>query len=175
MRICVLLLLCVAVCVGQTVAPTPAPAAQPQSAFAETTYNFALSPITLPGTGTTLSGAESDVMVNFTQNNAFGATTLISNNTFVGGRYDRTFPSVANFLQSKTALTGYNYQFYVTGSVGVVRSAVNHWGERAGVGLRWAPAGSTSFSVAFEATANRLPGIADSWIPAIAVSPQFRF
>jgi hypothetical protein len=152
-----------------------------ESAFADTTYTFGLTPITFPGVGTTLAGAESDILVSFTPNNAAGPSTLISNVTFVGGRYDRTFPAVANWIQNHTALTGYNYQFYATGSLGVVKAATNHWGERAGLGLRWAPAGSTSFSVAFEAQANILPGITDTvpgkshWMPSIVVSPQFRF
>src|SRR5271157_4859911 len=128
-----------------------------KSVFLDTTYTFGLTPITFPGVGTTLAGAESDILVSFTPNNAAGPTTLISNDTFVGGRYDRTFPAVANWIQNHTSLTGYNYQFYVTGSLGVVKGITNHWGERAGLGLRWAPAGSTSFSVAFEAQANKLP------------------
>ena len=146
----------------------------PQSSFADTTYTFGLTPVTLPGAGTTLSGAESDILIHVTPNNAFGPTTLISSSTFVGGRYDRSFPVVANWLQNHTALTGFNYQFYVTGSVGVVKGDTSHWGERAGVGLRGAPSGSTNFSVAFEAQANNLPGIS-RWVPSVAISPQFRF
>ena len=146
----------------------------PQSSFADTTYAFGLTPITLPGSQTTLSGAESDILIHLTANNAFGPTTLISNATFVGGRYDRSFPVVAKWLQDHTALTGYNYEFYATGSLGVVKGIASHWGERAGLGLRWAPSGTTNFSVAFEVQANNLPGIS-RWVPSIAISPQFRF
>lgn len=152
-----------------------------KSAFVDTTYNFSLTPITFPGIGTTLAGAETDILVSLTPNNAVGPSTLISNDTFVGGRYDRTIPQVATWLQNHTALNGYNFAFYATGSLGVVKGVENHWGERAGLGLRWAPAGSTSFSVAFEAQANKLPGITDtipghsSWMPSVVVSPQFRF
>ena len=160
------LLLC-AVSFAQTTPP-------PVSAFADTTYSFGLTPITLPGGKTTLAGMENDVMINFTPNNAFGETTLISTSPFIGGRYDRTIPSVAKWIQNHTALTGYNYQFYLTGSLGVVKADTSHWGERAGAGLRWAPSGVTNFSVAFEVQANNLPGISH-WVPSFAVSPQVRF
>jgi hypothetical protein len=162
----VIFLLCFGAC-----AQTPAPA----SAFAATTYSFNLSQITLPGIGTTLAGAEQDMMIKFTPNNNFGESTIIASSPFIGGRYDRTIPKVSNWLQNQTALTGYNYEFYVTGSLGVVKASTNHWGGRAGLGLRWAPSGSTTFSVAFEAQANRLPGIATGWIPSVTIGPQFRF
>jgi hypothetical protein len=154
---------------------------QQQSAFIDTTYSFGLTPVTLPGVGTTVAGAESDILVSLTPNNDVGPTTLISNDTFVGGRYDRVIPQVATWLQNHTALTGYNYQFGVTSSLGIVKGAANHWGERAGFFLRWAPSGSTSFSLAFEVQANHLPGITDqvpkqsSWLPSVALSPTFRF
>lgn len=149
-------------------------ATTPQGAFLSTTYNFSLTPVTLPGTGTTLSGVENDMLINFTPNNSIGETSLISTSPFIGGRYDRAIPQVAKWLQNQTALSGYNFQFYLTGSLGVVKADRNHYGERAGLGLRWAPSGTTNFSVAFEAQANNLPGISH-WVPSFTVSPQFRF
>jgi hypothetical protein len=146
----------------------------PPSPFADTTYSFGLTPITLPGASQTLAGAETDILINVTPNNAFGQSTLISTSPFIGGRYDRTIPQVGKWLQEHTALTGFNFQAYVTGSLGIVKAERTHWGERAGLGLRWAPNGATNFSVAFEAQANNLPGIS-RWIPSISVSPQFRF
>lgn len=155
-------------------------ATTPQGAFASTTYSFALTPVTLPGAGTTLAGAETDMLINFTPNNAIGPTSFISTSTFVGGRYDRAIPQIAKFLQNSTALSGYNWQAGVTGSVGVVRGTVNHWGWRSGLFLRWAPSGTSNFSVAFEAQANNLLGITGvngvpRWMPSVTVSPQFRF
>lgn len=144
------------------------------SPFSETTYSFGLTPITLPGAQQTLSGMESDILVSFTPNNAFGPTTLISSSPFVGGRYNRTIPQVGKYLQNHTALTGFNFQAYVTVSAGMVKADRSHWGERAGLGLLWAPSGASNFSVAFEAQANNLPGIS-KWIPSVAISPQFRF
>lgn len=161
---------------AQTVA-VPVP---PPNAFSDTTINFNLTPITLPGTNNgTLSGAETDVTFPLTTNNIFGETTLIGESTFVGGRYERVIPSVAKYLQNHTALTGGNFQFAVTSSLGVVRGVKTSWGGRAGFSLKYAPAGSTSFNIGFEAQANYLPNYAgpnsQHWIPSIAVGPNFRF
>ena len=159
---------------AQTPAPTPTP-----TAFSGTSFSFNLSPITLPNVGTTLAGAETDAMFNLTTNNIFGETALIGNSTFVGGRYDRVFPSIGKYLQDHTALTGGNFQAGLTTSLGVVKSAKSTWGGRVGVFARWAPAGSTSFSMAFEAQANYLPNYAGPtsphWVPSIAIVPNFRF
>src|SRR3954468_2775545 len=65
-------------------AQTPQP-----SAFPSSTYNFNLTPITLPGAKTSVAGAETDVKLKITQNFALGETTLISGNySFIGGRGD---------------------------------------------------------------------------------------
>jgi len=150
----------------------------PPNAFATTSFSFNLSPINLPGVGTTLTGAETDAMFPLTTNNRFGETTLIGQSTFIGGRYDRVFPSIAKYLQNHTALTGGNFEAGLTSSLGVVKNANTNWGGRAGVFLRWAPAGSTSFNVAFEAQANYLPNYAGNsphWVPSVAIGPNFRF
>ena len=157
----------------------PLMAQAPPSAFATTSFSFNLSPINLPGVGTTLSGAETDAMFPITTNNRFGETTLIGESTFSGGRYDRVFPVIATYLQNHTALTGGNFEAGVTSSLGVVKNAKTGWGGRAGLFLRWAPAGSANFNVAFEAQANYLPRYAGDnsphWVPSVAVGPNFRF
>lgn len=167
LRLTIFLLLFTALAIAQTPAPPP-------TAFTDTTISFNLSPITLPGIGQTLSGAETDALVHFTPNNVFGETALISNQSFIGGRYERTFPSVANFLQNHTTLTGGNFQFGLTVSAGVVKADTNHWGERAGLFLKYAPNGSTNFNIGVDAEWNNLPGIAHN-IPSIAIGPNFRF
>ena len=152
----------------------------PPSAFATTSVSFNLSPLTLPGSSAgTLSAAETDVMFPLTTNNVFGETNLIGESTFIGGRYERIIPSVAKYLQSHTALAGGNFQFALTSSLGVVRGVKNSWGGRTGVSLKYAPAGSTSFNIGFEAQANYLPNFAglgtQHWIPSVALGPNFRF
>lgn len=146
----------------------------PPSAFSATTISFGLSPLTLPGTDQTLTGMETDAMIHFTPNNIFGSTTLISTEPFIGGRYDRVFPSIANFLENHTALTGGHYEAYATVSFGVVKADRSHYGERAGIGLRYAPNGSDNFDVGVEIQWNNLPGIAHNK-PSVVVGPHFRF
>lgn len=155
-------------------AQTPAP-----SAFSTTSFSFNLAPITLPNMGATASGAETDAIFPLTANNRFGETTLIGASTFIGGRYERVFPSLAKYLQEHTALTGGNFEGGITSSLGVVKGTVSSWGGRAGFFLHYAPAGSTSFNIGFEAQANYLPNYAGSntphWLPSVAIGPNFRF
>lgn len=160
---------------------TVAFAQAPPNAFAATSFSFNLSPISLPNLGSSISGAETDALFPLTTNNYLGETTLIGSNTFIGGRYDRVFPTIAKYLQNHTALTGGNFQAGITASAGVLReSPKNTWGGRAGFFLRYAPAGSTSFNIGFEAQANYLPGYGGAsqvshWVPSIAIGPNFRF
>jgi hypothetical protein len=171
--------LCLALCVAgfaQTAPTTPAPV----NAFSTTSFNFNLSPITLPNLGSSISGAESDALFALTANNMFGETMLIGQSTFIGGRYERLVSSIAKYLQSHTALTGGNFQAGLTSSLGVVKAAVkNEWGGRVGLFLRYAPGGTQNFNMAFEAQANYLPGYAGAnsphWVPSLAVGPNFRF
>ena len=150
-------------------AQTPAP-----GPFEGTTINFSLTPVTLPGIGQTLAGAETDMLVNFTPNNVIGETTLISSTPFIGGRYERVIPSIAKFLQDHTVLTGANFEAGFTVSLGVVDSSKVRWGERGGVFLKYAPAGSTNFNIGLDIEANNLPGITH-WAPSVALGPNFRF
>lgn len=145
-----------------------------QTAFTTTSISFNLSPITLPGVGQTLSGAETDALIHFTTNNIFGETTLISTEPFIGGRYEHVFPSIAKYLQNHTSLTGGNFQAGLTASLGVVKSTKPHWGERAGIFLKYAPAGSTNFDLGIDVEWNNLPDVARH-APSFAIGPDFRF
>lgn len=163
------------VCVfGQTVDKTVAKPSITAATFDTTTISFALTPVVLPGIGQSLAGAETDVMYAVTTNNSFGITTLISNDTFVGGRYERTFPTIAAWLQNHTNLTGAQFRAGVTGSLGVVKASTNYWGEGAGIFVKWMPQGQTTFSMGFDVEAVNLPGISH-WTPKIAISPSFSF
>jgi hypothetical protein len=171
--------LCLALTMIGSIQAQTAPTA-PVNAFSTTTFNFNLSPITLPNLGSSISGAESDALFAFTTNNILGETTLIGQSTFIGGRYERLFPAVAKYLQNHTALTGGNFQAGFTSSLGVVKAAVkNEWGGRVGLFLRYAPGGTQNFNMAFEAQANYLPGYAGAdsphWVPSLAAGPNFRF
>ena len=172
--------ICILVLLAAFLALPAAFAQAPPNAFAASNFSFNLSPISLPNLGSSIAGAETDALFPFTTNNIIGETTLIGQSTFVGGRYERVFPSVAKYLQEHTALTGGNFQAGVTSSLGVVKaSSKTTWGGRAGFFLRYAPAGSTNFNIGIEAQANYLPNYAGAnsphWVPSVAIGPNFRF
>jgi hypothetical protein len=147
----------------------------PVTPFQSTSISFGLSPVTLPGYGTTLAGAETDTLFHFTTNNVVGPTVLVSSSTFVGGRYNRIFPSVSTWLQNHTALTGNQYEVGFTLSGGVVESGKSQWGGRGGFFINYAL--NSTWAMGFEVQANYLPGIVGQgkWAPSIAVGPNFHF
>lgn len=157
------------------VAQTPQP-----SAFPSTTYNFNLTPITLPGAKTSVAGAETDVKIGITTNFQVGETTLIAPEySFIGGRFDYTIPQFSKWLQNiSPQLNGYQFQLGVTASAGVVRSPValgvsqSHWGERAGMFLNYAISGNTGLGL--EAQWCNLPGFQHTTY-SLAFGPNFHF
>jgi hypothetical protein len=162
-----------------TFSSRPVEAQTPTPAFTGTTVSFNLTPITLPGGKQTLSGAETDVMLSPTPNNAFGETTLINSAyTFLGGRYNRLFPSVSKWLNNLSPnLNGLAFQFGLTGSLGVVNIPGNatptHWGERAGGFLNY-QIGSSAFGLGVEAQWCNFPGYAHNTY-SVAFGPNFHF
>ena len=157
-------------------------AAAPASPFAASTVSFNLTPVSLPGQQQTLSGVETDALINFTEYLNLGYTTLISTSPFMGGRYEVAIPVISNYLEKHTALTGANWQVGVTGSVGVVKSSVkSYWGERAGIFAKYAPAGNANFNLGLDVEWNNLPGVDPSnpsyghHVVSLAVGPNFRF
>jgi hypothetical protein len=165
---------------SQTTPPTNP--TTPPSAFADTTINFGLTPITLPGAKTSVPGAETDVKLNITTNNAIGETTLLSSNyQFLGGRYDRIIPQFSKWLNNVSpSLNGYNFQLGLTASLGVVHSPSftmlgqnqEHWGERAGAFINYSFNSSTGLGV--EAQWCNLPGYAHTTY-SVAIGPNFHF
>ena len=150
------------------------------SAFPSTTYNFSLSPITLPGAKTSLSGAETDIKIKITPNFALGETNLIGGNySFIGGRGDYVIPQFSKWLNNVSPnLNGYAFQLGVTGSAGVTRTPLSvgvnqsHWGERSGAFLNYAVNGNVGLGV--EAQWCNFPGYAHSTY-SIAFGPSFHF
>jgi hypothetical protein len=162
-------------CYAQT---TPTPTSTSTSTptpFSSASVSFSLTPITLPNYGQTLPGVETDTLFHFTTYNLIGPTVLVSGNSFVGGRYNRIFPSVSTWLQNHTALTGSNYQVGFTLSGGVVETGKSEWGGRGGLFVNYALNGT--WAMGFEAQANYLPGMfkQGKWGPSIAVGPNFHF
>jgi hypothetical protein len=151
---------------------------QATSAFPSTTYNFNLTPITLPGVKTTASGAETDIKFHPTTNFDVGETTLLSTDyVFVGGRGDYVIPQFSKWLNNiSPSLNGYQFELGLTGSLGTVKafgvSSSAHWGERAGIFLNYAVSGTTGLGVEFQW--NNFPGYAHN-VPSIAFGPNFHF
>lgn len=158
--------------VGQT--------AQQPSAFPTTTYNFNLTPVTLPGAKTSVAGAESDIKLKITTNFNLGETTLISGNySFIGERSDYVIPQFSKWLQNiSPTLNGYQFQLGLTQSLGVVRTPISlginqsHWGERAGLFLNYAV--SNNVGLGIEGQWTNLPGYAHSTY-SVAFGPNFHF
>ncbi len=160
---------------GQT--PTPAP-----TAFSDTTISFNLTPITLPGAGSSVAGAETDITLNLTTNNQLAETNLIGGNyAFIGGRFNRVIPQISKALNNASAnLNGLAFQFGVTGSLGVVKSpstlvlggTQSHWGQRAGVFVNYAINGT--WGLGFESQWCNLPGFVHTSY-SIAFGPNFHF
>jgi hypothetical protein len=152
--------------------------ATPPQAFAETTITFNLTPISLPGASTSVGGAETDALIALTPNNHIGETTLIDSGfTFIGGRYNRTFPSISTWLNNLSPnINGYQFQFGLTSSVGVVRvpGALNpsHWGERAGAFINYQINGT--WGVGLEGQWCNFPGYAHNTY-SLAFGPNFHF
>jgi hypothetical protein len=158
-----------ALALATAVAQIPAPV------FSTTTVNFNLSQLSLPGARQSVAGAETDVLLTVTPNNQFGETTLVNPSfTFVGGRYNRTFPAVSNWLNNLSPnLDGMQFQFGVTASLGAVQASnVSHWGERAGAFINYAV--SNSWTLGFEAQWCNLPGYQHNTY-SIALGPAFHF
>jgi hypothetical protein len=162
--------------IAQTPTPTPTPTPAP-TPFASASVSFSLTPITLPSVGQTLAGAETDTLFHLTSNNLFGATILVSSSTFVGGRYNRVFPSVSTWLQNHTSLPGNQFEVGYTASGGVVQSSKTQWGGRSGFFVNYALTPGGAWAMGFEAQANYLPGIVSpgKWTASIAVGPSFHF
>ena len=165
--------------IALAVTPCVAQSQQAPSAFPTTTYNFNLSPITLPGVKASATGAESDVKMSLTPNFAAGETTLTSADyVFAGGRFDYVIPQFSKWLQNVSpTLNGYQFQLGATGSLGVVKpfgtsSSSGHWGERAGFFLNYAVSGTTGLGL--EVQMNNFVGY-QRWAPSIAFGPNFHF
>jgi hypothetical protein len=165
-------LLLVASAFAQT-APTPT-----TGAFPETTVTLNLTPIVLPGLSNSQGGAETDIMIAPSNAFAIGESTLVSSSmVFTGGRGNYIIKPLSTWLQNHSPnLNGYQFQFGLTGSLGVVKPISSpgtaHWGERAGVFLNYAINGQ--WGTGFEAQWGNFPGIQhNTW--TLAFGPNFHF
>jgi len=163
-----LILLSSAFCFSQTAAST----------FPETTVSLSLSPISLPGNKSTLAGAETDVLINPSNTFALGPTSILgSSMVFTGGRVNVVIKPISTYIQNHSPnLNGYQFQFGVTSSVGVVKPVGSvgnvHWGERAGVFVNYAINGN--WGTAVDVQWGNFTGVqSNTW--TLAFGPNFHF
>lgn len=133
-------------------------------------FTLTASPMALPGGGKTVAASVLGETYSISNNLSVRADEILApgNNTqvYVGGV--QYFVPMAKLL-SKTKLNSTQFQFYVTGSVGIDRivpatgPSAQHISLLAGGGLNYSPAGSGKFSInLFEIRYARLPGLANN-------------
>jgi hypothetical protein len=123
----------------------------------------------------TTTGVETDMVVGVTAKDGLGESTIVASNTFVGLRYERVFPSIAKWLDNSTSLAGYNFKIGLSLTPGLVKTpTVLHWGERAGLFMKYSPQGSKSFSLGAEVQWNNFPGIVHDTL-SLSVGPNFKW
>jgi hypothetical protein len=161
---------------AQTSLPA-APAPQP-SAFPSTTFSVTLTPTTLPGTKSSVTGTMNGASISVTPNLDVENLNIISTsfNYFSGGaKY--FLPGISKALNNASpTLNGFAFQFYLTGTVGAVKvlggPTGGHWGETIGGGINYAMNGNVGLGV--EAQYAKLPGYANNTY-LIAFGPNFHF
>jgi hypothetical protein len=159
-------------------APAPIATAAAPSAFPSTTFSVNLSPITLPGGKSSVTGTMNGASISVTPNVDVENLNIISTsfNYFAGGaKY--FLPSLSKALNNASpTLNGFNFQFYLTGTVGAVKvlggPQGGHWGETVGGGINYAFSGNIGLGV--EVQYAKLPGYANNtWLAAFG--PNFHF
>lgn len=97
---------------------------------------FGLTPVTLPGIGSSVTGAESDTLLPFTTYNWIGLTTITSTSyTYLAPRYTRIVPQIGTFLNNHSQTLDFSgSDVGITMSAGLVSvNGKTHWGESAGI------------------------------------------
>jgi len=177
MKTIALAFLCLALTLAGFAQTTP-PAAPAPSAFPSTNFSVILTPTQLPGGKSSVTGTMNGASITVTPNLDVENLNVISTsfNYFSGGaKY--FFPSLSKALNNASpTLNGYNFQFYLTGTLGSVRvlggPQGGHWGETIGGGINYALNGSVGLGV--EAQYAKLPGYANNTY-LVAFGPNFHF
>lgn len=138
---------------GVASAQTPTPAVD--------TFSTTLSAVNLPGSnGSTLAGTLAGFTYKVTPDFALKQTNLLSSGAATNGFYgggDYTLPFLSKKLNNMSPTTnGYDFQFQITGSVGVLRVTMptgqvnQHWSAMFGGRVNYAIKGSKTFSLGLE-------------------------
>ena len=142
-----------------------------------TTFSINLTPIVLPGGKSSVAGMESGIALTVTPNFDLKEMNLNGSSfDFFGGGVNYRFPAISKFIGDHTLLNGLNFQFYGTGTVGVVNvlngPSGGHWGELVGGGVNYSINGV--WSLGAELQYAKLPGYANNTY-TVAIGPQIHF
>jgi hypothetical protein len=142
-----------------------------------TTFSINLTPLVLPGGKASVAGMESGVALTVTPNLDLRELNLTGSSfNFFGAGANYRFPAVSRFIGNHTLLNGLDFQFYGTGTVGVVNAlngpAGGHWGEMVGGGVNYSINGV--WSLGAELQYAKLPGYANNTY-TVAIGPQIHF
>jgi hypothetical protein len=146
------------------------------------TFNFNLSPVSLPGNHQTVVGTEGGMDIAVTPNNSVGEFTIIApgqNFQFFGGSYTHTFPTVAKFLNDISPnLNFLKFKFGARASVGMSRitlpEAQQHWGETVGGFVDYSLDKGAHYSIGVEVNYVKFPGLTNNNF-TVALDPAVHF
>lgn len=144
-------------------APKTGPNTDQVPAFPSTTTSINFNPITLPGVKSSVAGMQTDVLIAPSNTFQLGPSTLVNSDmVFAGGKGVYFIQAVSNWIQNhSTNLNGYQWQFGLTGTLGVVKPVgtvgTAHWGESAGVVVNYAVNGT--WGMGLDAEWINLPGV----------------
>jgi opacity protein-like surface antigen len=99
---------------------------------------------------------------------------------YFGGGFNYRLPVLSTMLNNASAnLSGYRFQFYLTGSAGVDRISVNggtaqHYGFLAGAGANYNVTSSGTWTLGGEVRYAKFPGFANNTV-VVVVGPAIHF
>lgn len=170
------LVMAAALCFAQ--APAPVASTPPDPIDTSTSFTINLTPITLPGGHTSVTGIESGMSLKLTQNLDLRESNLTGSGLqFYGGGANYHLPFLSKALNGVSPnVNGLLFDFYLTGTIGTVLTptspAGGHWGERIGGGVNYSL--NNTWSLGAEIQYAKLPGYANNTY-TVAIGPQIHF
>lgn len=172
------LLLVATLCLGQAPAPAPVTPTPSQPVDTSTSFTINLTPITLPGGHTSVTGVESGMSLKLTPTFDIRESNLTGSGLqFYGAGANYHLPFLSKALNNASPnVNGLLFDFYLTGTIGTVLTpsspAGGHWGERVGGGVNYSL--NNTWSLGAEVQYAKFPGYSNNTY-TVAVGPQVHF
>jgi len=152
-----------------------------QNPPAVSTYNFTLTPVSVPGLGQTVAGTEAIVGIGITQNIIVGEDTILAPGNslqYFSGRAIWNAAKLETILNNLSpSLNGLHFQFQPTASAGVVRitnPASQHIGLTAGGIINYSFGDSGTWALGIKVEYAKFPGLkSNTWIASFGPSLHF--